>query len=78
MCEGNNCKKDVCKCAIEEAKAEAAMLTAINIIAANHNCVVDNIDFDNKVINLTGNKENEVNCALSISRYIEESGGKLL
>ena len=62
---------------IKKAEAEAKMLTMINLIAGNHHCKVIDIDFDKHIINLSGDKESEHDCAVAIGDYIESAGGEL-
>lgn len=62
---------------IKKAEAEAKMLTIINLIAGNHYCKVIDIDFEKHIINLSGSKEAEHNCAVAIGDYVESAGGEL-
>lgn len=62
---------------IKKAKAEAKMLTMVNLIAGNHCCKVVDVDFDKHIINLSGSKEAEHDCAVAIGDYIESAGGEL-
>lgn len=62
---------------VKKAKAEADMITMINLIAGNHNCKVGEIDFEKQIINIIGSPENELDCACKIGDYIEGAGGEL-
>ena len=61
----------------KKAEAEAKMLTMVNLIAGNHFCKVIDIDFEKHIINLSGTKDAEHDCAVAIGDYIESSGGEL-
>jgi len=51
---------------------ESTFLTMVSMIASKHGCAIDDIDIENRVINIScSNKNNEAPCAAEIAEVFD-------
>ncbi len=55
-----------------EINITAHILTIANTIASKYKCVVEEIDFENRVINIVGSDQNQVECAKELGTILHE------
>ncbi len=57
---------------MDESNAEAMFLSALNVIVEKHGCKIDEFDFQNNIINISGPEDKQALCAVDIAKNFEQ------
>jgi len=55
-----------------EAAAESFFFSTLNTIAKKHGCVIENVDMERNIINLSGPTEGQESCAIEIAEKLKD------